>query len=66
MRDFHSERALAMQMHREYRAAYKALGTRRLGYDDSLHDHGWEACHRKDYFLNRARRLLLKIERTGT
>lgn len=45
---------LAEQLHREYRAAFKALhkGER------SRHDHGWEHCHRKNYFLRRADRWL--------
>lgn len=62
------EEALAEQLHKEYRAAFKALHSGRGSFMGvgrvvskgtgchSQHDHGWEHCHRKDYFLRRARR----------
>lgn len=62
---------LAAQLHREYRAAEKAMnrkGTfakrlRRKGVEVksanlSLHDHGWSACSKQQYFLNRAKLVL--------
>jgi len=47
---------LAKELHREYRAAEKALRTtdvlgRRPYYQ---HDHGWDGCHRQKYFTERA------------
>jgi hypothetical protein len=64
---------LAEQLHREYRAAFKALHSGRGSFMGvgrvvskqgtgcrSQHDHGWEHCHRKDYFLRRAKRILTK------
>lgn len=45
---------LAQQMHRDFRAAVKVL----IEYG-SAHDHGWTKCHRKGYFLRRAKRVLL-------
>ena len=44
----------AKELHKCYRAAAKALDTNCL----SKHDHGWEGCHRKTYFMYRAVRLL--------
>lgn len=61
--------SLAEQLHREYRAAFKALHSGRGSFMGvgrvvskgtgchSQHDHGWEHCHRKDYFRHRAERL---------
>lgn len=54
----------AAQLHRDFRAASKALLPRFIegAYHDSrpafAHDHGWEACHRKKYFRQRAVRQL--------
>jgi hypothetical protein len=56
---------LAEKLHREFRAAFKALhkmagnGTYNecAGCVDE-HDHGWSKCHRKGYFRNRAKRML--------
>jgi len=42
------EEALAKDLHRHYRAMSKAL-------DIPRHDHGWEGCSKKLYFLRRAR-----------
>src|SRR5208337_12092 len=51
---------LAQQLHREYRAAEKALRTTdEVGhYPYFKHDHGWEGCHRKKYFQQHASRLI--------
>ena len=55
---------LAVQFHREYRAAEKALGgtstSSRLGI--FKHDHGWAGCHRQKYFLHRAAMLVKRSE----
>ena len=49
---------LAEELHKQYRAAFKALhrpsGTRYL----NEHDHGWLACHKRTYFLRRAALLI--------
>lgn len=61
--------ALAQQMHRDFRAALKAM-TKYPGFvaadcqhcnapEIISHDHGWSGCHGKDYFLQRAKRVLL-------
>jgi hypothetical protein len=63
--------ALAEQLHKEYRAAFKALhsgrgsfmGVGRVVSKDatdcrSQHDHGWAHCHRQKYFRRRAERWL--------
>ena len=48
--------ALAKQLHRDFRAASKALS---LNWSmTNVHDHGWKGCHQQTYFLKRARRLL--------
>lgn len=44
---------LAMELHRQYRAADKALG-------DARHDHGWRSCADKKYFRNRARLVIAR------
>lgn len=56
---------IAMQLHAEYRAAFKALHTGRnkpghIGTPKNCideHDHGWANCHKKKYFLRRAANL---------
>lgn len=58
---------LAQQMHSDYRAAFKTLhvGRNRLGHIGAPknciheHDHGWTNCHRQDYFIRRARMVLI-------
>ncbi len=45
--------AIAQQLHREYRAAHKALSE-----SPHRHDHGWTFCHNKHYFLKRAKAML--------
>lgn len=46
---------LAMELHKNYRAAYKAMtGCVGIG----AHDHGWKACRRQDYFRARAKGLI--------
>lgn len=60
---------LAAHLHREFRAAFKALHTGRnrpghLGVPKNCiqeHDHGWSKCHRKKYFLRRAKHLIQEI-----
>lgn len=55
-------RLLAVELHRQYRAAEKALnGPDKTDTNSSLkdgvtlrHDHGWEGCHKQAYFLRRA------------
>lgn len=55
---------LAEQLHRDFRAAFKALHTGRnkpghIGVPKNCineHDHGWSKCHRKNYFRHRAQR----------
>jgi hypothetical protein len=57
---------LAMDIHRHYRAAFKALHTGRnvpgqVGLPHNCiheHDHGWTTCHNKKYFRQRAAREL--------
>jgi len=62
---------LAAQLHREYRAAFKALhsgcgsfmGVGRVRSKNGTgchneHDHGWTKCHRQKYFLRRAAMLI--------
>jgi hypothetical protein len=39
---------LAVELHRHYRAADKAM------HGANKHDHGWDRCPRKTYFLKRA------------
>jgi hypothetical protein len=46
---------LAVELHRQYRAAEKALNGPRSGEALPLaHDHGWEHCNKKQYFRKRA------------
>lgn len=48
---------LAKELHREYRAAEKALTAPepQPGHVLKLrHDHGWDGCHRQSYFIKRA------------
>ncbi len=53
---------LARELHRQYRAAFKALHTGRnksgsIGAPKNCiaeHDHGWDACGKQTYFLRRA------------
>lgn len=54
---------LAEELHKFYRAAFKALHgtTRPIGQfqcDAPGHDHGWSHCNKKKYFLRRAEILL--------
>jgi nucleoid-associated protein YejK len=46
---------MAKDIHRHVRAANKAIMHFHSG---SEHDHGWEACHKKKYFRQRAAREL--------
>ena len=61
------EYQLAAQLHREHRAAEKAMNRVKLiwraGKQVSnpnllLHDHGWSSCGQKQYFIKRARLIL--------
>ncbi len=55
---------LARELHRQYRAAEKALnkaaktlwraGVQLPNTNKLLHDHGWDACGKQTYFLRRA------------
>lgn len=57
---------IAQELHRNYRAAFKALHTGRnkpgsIGAPKnctSEHDHGWDTCGKKDYFRGRAELLI--------
>jgi hypothetical protein len=51
---------LAVELHRQYRAAEKALRcTDEVGKRPYWqHDHGWQGCHRKEYFIQRAERII--------
>jgi hypothetical protein len=59
---------LAAELHRNYRAAEKALnGPDKTDRDPSLkdgvtlrHDHGWESCHKQKYFRRRAQTLITR------
>ena len=59
---------LAAELHRNYRAAEKALnGPDKTDRDPSLkdgvtlrHDHGWESCHKQKYFQRRAQTLIMR------
>lgn len=54
---------LAEHLHKLYRAANKALYPG--GYTDGgNHDHGWKKCHRKDYFIRRAKILTAFISQS--
>lgn len=46
------ESILAEELHRQYRAADKALE------GSNKHDHGWTACRNKRYFTRRARLII--------
>ena len=47
---------LAEELHKFYRAAFKALHSASCFIKCSgAHDHGWSHCNKKKYFLNRAR-----------
>jgi hypothetical protein len=46
---------LAEILHKNYRAAYKALCD---GHQPGMHDHGYQNCQSKKYFRLRAKRLL--------
>ena len=50
---------LAEELHKFYRAAFKAMTKMGLASRTSLaqpmsHDHGWSHCNKKKYFLRRA------------
>lgn len=59
---------LAAELHRNYRAAEKALnGPDKTDRNPSLkdgvtlrHDHGWESCHKQKYFQRRAQTLITR------
>lgn len=66
---------IAKQLHKEYRAAFKSqhsgtgtfMGVGRITNKTGSgcrneHDHGWDSCHHKPYFLKRAGRLELDIK----
>lgn len=56
----HAVELIAIQLHKDFRAAAKAFGlVSGPGMIFRVHDHGWAACHRQDYFLQRARRQFL-------
>ena len=67
---------LAVELHRQYRAAEKALnGPDRTDTVPALkdgvmlrHDHSWEGCHKQKYFLQRARTVVRRslIENPAT
>lgn len=65
-----SEEELAELMHQTYRVAFKALHIGRLRSGSigakrnciNEHDHGFDSCHKKKYFLRRARMLLKEIK----
>jgi hypothetical protein len=49
---------LAKLLHKEYRAGHATLADNSSSdLCNGQHDHGWEACHRKDFFRHRAARL---------
>ena len=55
---------LARLLHGDYRATFKALHERGVGPHGTAgcsneHDHGWNKCHRKAYFLRRAKAMLI-------
>lgn len=58
--------ALAAQLHKDYRAMVKAMHRGVFGRtaDLKMHDHGWQACHKKAYFRQRAERQLGEKGRT--
>lgn len=49
---------LAAELHRQYRAAEKALNPYHI------HDHGWQACGKKKYFLQRAAMIIKRAKCT--
>lgn len=50
---------LAEELHKFYRAAFKALhhGASDMPCSGSGHDHGWDHCNKKAYFRRRAENL---------
>lgn len=58
----------AKELHSNYRAAFKALHTREINLCTirGEHDHGWQGCHRKDYFIRRAKHVLKSRETQAT
>jgi len=63
---FFTVEMLAEFLHQTYRAADKAMnrdkGAPPRGiWNFGRHDHGFSKCHRKDYFLRRARMFLKEI-----
>lgn len=50
---------IAEALHKEFRAAAKALGR-------PCHDHGWSNCNRKSYFVRRALRGHIALIETAT
>ncbi len=61
---------LAAALHRNYRAAEKALNGRAGAIEGKVvklrHDHGWAGCHRQKYFLKRAERTLEAVRNAVT
>jgi hypothetical protein len=55
---------LAQQLHREYRAAEKACRCTDVAGERPYyqHDHGWEGCHKKQYFRRRAALLAVRAD----
>jgi hypothetical protein len=51
---------LAKVLHANYRAAFKAMNRCHVTHTPNAngHDHGWKGCNRKDYFRQRAKRIL--------
>jgi hypothetical protein len=69
LRGIFNEAALAEFLHLNYRATFKAMHVRAAGRNIpgqlglkrnciNEHDHGFGSCHKKKYFLRRARFLL--------
>jgi len=61
---------LAYQLHREHRAAEKAMKRATCGRGSLnllLHDHGWSNCSQQKYFVRRAKLILKRsINRNAT
>jgi hypothetical protein len=56
---------LAEELHRNHRAAEKAMRTAATGRGSLnvlLHDHGWNSCGKREYFIKRAK---LIVARSG-
>jgi hypothetical protein len=51
---------LAHELHKDYRAAFKAMHSGGLVHTSTAqgHDHGWMHCNRKNYFRKRAKGIL--------